>query len=242
MKTVLITGATSGIGKQLAMDYARDHWQVIACGRNEQALAELAQQFETITPLRFDVTDLAQTTQAIDSIEKTPDIWLLSAGDCEYIDDGVMDAALFERIFAINVMGVVNLVTAAQSRFSPGQRVAILGSIASEVALPRAEAYGASKAAVSYLARTLQLDLKPKGVDVTLIFPGFVKTPLTDKNTFDMPMMVSVQSASDSIRRGLEKGVSTLYFPKRFTTLLRVFGALPYRWQTALVSRLLGSR
>ena len=114
-----------------------------------------------------------------------------------------------------------------------------MGSIASEVALPRAEAYGASKAAVSYLARALQVDLKPRGIDVSIIFPGFVQTPLTEKNTFEMPMLISTEQASQAIRSGLAKGKSHIYFPKRFTLILRLIGALPYRWQNALTSKLL---
>ncbi|MGU3847618.1 SDR family NAD(P)-dependent oxidoreductase, partial [Vibrio diabolicus] len=78
--------------------------------------------------------------------------------------------------------------------------IVIVGSIASEVALPRAEAYGASKAAVSYFARTLAVDLKKKGIQVVTVFPGFVETPLTDKNDFEMPMIISTRQASNSIR------------------------------------------
>ncbi|WP_139151038.1 SDR family NAD(P)-dependent oxidoreductase, partial [Vibrio ordalii] len=113
------------------------------------------------------------------------------------------------------------------------------GSIASEIALPRAEAYGASKAAVSYLARSLMQDWRAQGVAVTMIYPGFVATPLTDKNSFSMPMMVSAEYASQAIRRGLEKGKTTLYFPARFTSLLRLIGSLPYSWQGKLVAALL---
>lgn len=113
----------------------------------------------------------------------------------------------------------------------------IVGSIASEVALPRAEAYGASKAAVSYFARTLALDLAKKGIKVITVFPGFVETPLTDKNTFEMPMIISVKQASDSIRKQLSANKSHIYFPARFTSILRFISLFPYRWQARLMRK-----
>ncbi|QMV13831.1 SDR family oxidoreductase [Vibrio spartinae] len=237
MSGVLITGATSGIGKQLAQDYARQGWQVIACGRNEDVLDELSEMSTSITPLRFDLTDLEQTLAVLSELPFTPTLWILNAGDCEYIDDGVMDAKLMTRVMQINVLGMTNTIEAIQPHLKAGHRVAIVGSIASELALPRTEAYGASKAAVGYLARALRLDWASKGIDVTCVFPGFVATPLTEKNNFDMPMMISVESASQAIRRGLEKGVANLYFPVRFTWIIRLLGALPYRWQYQFVSR-----
>ncbi|KGY12786.1 short-chain dehydrogenase [Vibrio tubiashii] len=239
MNTVLITGATSGIGLQLAQDYASQGFYVYACGRNSAKLSDLSEQFENIQPLVFDLTDRDATISALSNIDIVPELWILNAGDCEYIDEGNMDSQLVKRVFDINVIGLSNAIEACQRHFVRGHRLAIVGSIASEVALPRAEAYGASKAAVSYLARALQLDLKPKGIEVSIIYPGFVETPLTDKNTFDMPMKVSPQRASQEIRRGLEQGKSHIYFPKKFTSILRFIGVLPYRWQNAITSKVL---
>ncbi|MGR5067266.1 MULTISPECIES: SDR family oxidoreductase [Vibrio] len=237
-RTVLITGATSGIGKQLAIDYAQTGWQVIACGRNQSVLSELEATSQNIATLKFDVTDYEQTQLAFRSLPFTPDTWIFNAGDCEYMNDGVVDAKLMARIMSVNVVGVANCVEACQSQFERGHRVVMVGSIASEVALPRAEAYGASKAAVSYFARTLAVDLKPKGIKVVTVFPGFVETPLTDKNTFDMPMIVSVNRASDAIRKQLDAGKSHIYFPARFTGILRFISLFPYSWQARLTAKL----
>lgn len=236
--TILITGATSGIGKQLALDYAQSGWNVIACGRNESVLTELSERSSLISILRFDVTDYDETLSTLSSLDTVPDTWIFNAGDCEYMDDGEVDAKLMARVMNVNVIGVANCVEACQSYFATGHRVVIVGSIASEVALPRAEAYGASKAAVSYFARSLAIDLQKKGVNVITVFPGFVETPLTDKNNFEMPMIITVEQASKSIREQLSSNKKHIYFPARFTSILRFISLLPYSWQARLTRKL----
>ncbi|WP_229614402.1 SDR family oxidoreductase [Vibrio parahaemolyticus] len=235
---VLITGATSGIGKQLGVDFAESGWRVIACGRNEAVLAELAATSSSIETLKFDVTDYEETKRVLSSLKTIPDTWIFNAGDCEYMDDGIVDAQLMARVMNVNVVGVANCIEACQPYFQRGHRVVIVGSSASEVALPRAEAYGASKAAVSYFARTLAVDLKKKGIKVITVFPGFVETPLTDKNTFEMPMIISTKQASQLLRRQLAANKSHIYFPARFTGILRFISLLPYSWQARLTAKL----
>ncbi|HHF3129689.1 TPA: SDR family oxidoreductase [Vibrio diabolicus] len=236
--TILITGATSGIGKQLALDYANSDWSVIACGRNKDVLAELGAASSNIYTLQFDVTNHEQTQQALSSLPFTPSTWVFNAGDCEYMDNGVVDAKLMARVMNVNVVGVANCVEGCQPHLDKGHRIVIVGSIASEVALPRAEAYGASKAAVSYFARTLAVDLKKTGIQVVTVFPGFVETPLTDKNDFEMPMIISTQQASSSIRKQLAANKTHIYFPARFTSILRFISLLPYSWQARLTAKL----
>ncbi|CAE6905019.1 SDR family oxidoreductase [Vibrio alginolyticus] len=237
--TVLITGATSGIGKQLAQDYAQSGWKVIACGRNERVLTELSNGSALIDMLKFDVTDYDETLRTLSSLNVVPDTWIFNAGDCEYMDHGQVDAKLMSRVLNVNVLGVANCVEGCQGYFKPGHRVVIIGSIASEVALPRAEAYGASKAAVSYFARSLALDLQKNGIKVITVFPGFVETPLTDRNNFEMPMIISVEQASESIRKQLLSNKNHIYFPTRFTSILRFISLLPYNWQARLTRKLL---
>lgn len=239
---VLITGATSGIGRQLTIDYANEGYTVWACGRDEYKLKELRDLSENILTLRFDISSLENVKTYLNKLEPVPSLWIFNAGNCEYIDNGEMDAELTARVFQANVFGLVNCIEAAQAQFATGHRIAAVGSIASEVALPRAEAYGASKAAVSYIARSLSVDLKSLGVAVSTIFPGFVKTPLTDKNTFSMPMIVSVEEASASIRQGLSQGKANIYFPRNFTLILRLIALLPYGWQSYLVRKLTGDK
>lgn len=105
--SVLITGATSGIGKQLALDYANEGWKVIACGRNEAVLAELEKGSTNMSTLRFDVTQYDETIQALSQLPFIPETWVFNAGDCEYMDDGIVDAQLMARVMNVNVVGVV---------------------------------------------------------------------------------------------------------------------------------------
>ena len=211
---------------------------VIACGRNKEVLAELGAASSNIHTLQFDVTNHEQTQHALSSLPFTPSTWVFNAGDCEYMDNGVVDAKLMARVMNVNVVGVANCVEGCQPHLDKGHRIVIVGSIASEVALPRAEAYGASKAAVSYFARTLAVDLKKKGIQVVTVFPGFVETPLTDKNDFEMPMIISTRQASNSIRKQLAANKTHIYFPARFTSILRFISLLPYSWQARLTAKL----
>lgn len=106
--------------------------------------------------------------------------------------------------------------------------------------MPRAEAYGASKAALSYIAQTLALDLEHKGIKVTLVSPGFVKTPLTDKNDFPMPMLVTPEVASYYIRQGIQAGNREIHFPKKFSFILKAIALLPMGLQQSVIKRMTG--
>lgn len=236
MKRVLITGASSGIGQQLALDYARDGWDVLACGRDEQRLNALTAAFPIIRTTAFDMTNLADTQQALNGV--TADLVILSAGTCEYLDNGVVEAEKVRRVLTTNVIGPVNCLSVLLPQLANGSHLALVGSTASLVALPRAEAYGASKAALAYFARSLSLDLQARNITVSLILPGFVETPLTARNDFPMPMLISVSQASEAIRRGLAKKKREIAFPLRFALLLKALSVLPQSWQRLLASRL----
>jgi short-subunit dehydrogenase len=234
MSTVLITGASSGIGKQLALDYAAQGQSVIACGRSQEKLS-LLEGHERITTRCFDVTDLHAVKTVFHQLPSRPKLWIFNAGDCEYIDQGVIDSQICLKVMQINFFGIVHCLEAAQSLLEPGDHVAVTGSVASEIPLPRAEAYGASKAAMSYLISSLQLDWYPKGITTSLILPGFVDTPLTERNTFAMPMCISAEQASARIRAGLARRKARIYFPFVFTAVIRLIRVLPYAVQQFVI-------
>jgi NAD(P)-dependent dehydrogenase (short-subunit alcohol dehydrogenase family) len=224
MATILITGATSGIGEALASLCANAGHSVIACGRNEQKLAELA-LIENVTTCRFDVTDEKATKEALANIEC--DMAVLNAGTCEYVDINDVEPDMFKRVFDANVFGVINVVSALIPVLKRGNKIVFVDSLARLLPFSKSQAYGASKAALNYIAKSFEVDLAHKGIAVQTLSPGFVKTPLTDKNDFSMPMVISAQAAAEYMLEGLLSSRSNVYFPRRFSFIVRLLNLLP---------------
>ena len=235
---ILISGASSGIGQQLALDYLAAGHRVTCCGRAQNRLASIARAYPNRASICvFDVVDLDACRTGLQDVTDL-DLVVLNAGTCEYIDAKVFNARLFERVISTNLVGLANCLEVVIPKLQPGGQVALMGSSAGYVPLPRAEAYGASKAAVHYLARTLAITLRPLGIAVTYIAPGFVETPLTDRNDFPMPMKISTGEASRSIREGLTKRKSEIHFPRRFTGWLKLISRLPMVLQQSLIQKM----
>jgi NAD(P)-dependent dehydrogenase (short-subunit alcohol dehydrogenase family) len=235
---ILITGSTSGIGEKLAIFFLEQGHHVVCCGRNKKILLDIKQRYpKQANTLCFDIADYQTTLKKISTVDKL-DMAILNAGICEYIDIPQFDAQAFQRVINTNVIGVANCIEALIPRMKRGSRLALLGSSASYVPLPRAEAYGASKAAIEYLAKTLAMTLKPLAIKVSYIAPGFVKTPLTDQNDFPMPIRIDAADAASRIIDGLAWGKSEIHFPRRFTGVLKMIRALPTSCQQWLISGL----
>jgi NAD(P)-dependent dehydrogenase (short-subunit alcohol dehydrogenase family) len=228
---VLITGASSGIGLALAQHYIREGFAVIACGRNEQNLAKIS----SATPLVFDITDIGQVSVASLHLQQLlkDNGWklhhiILNAGSCEYIDDAMhFDSALFSRVINTNVVAMGYCLDHFLPLLSRGAQLGLMSSSATYLPFPRAEAYGASKAAIGYLGRSLRVDLAQHGIGVSVICPGFVKTPLTAKNDFAMPMQISAEQAATEIFNGMQRQRREIHFPTKFTWLLKLASLLP---------------
>jgi short-subunit dehydrogenase len=163
--------------------------------------------------------------RTLDSI----DLAILNAGTCEYIDMPGFDSDLVRRVMRANVESMAISIEGVLPLLRKGNRPHLVGvgSSAAYVALPRAEAYGASKAAVAYLLDTLRLTLFKENIAVSLVCPGFVKTALTDCNDFPMPFRVSTEQASAYIRKGIARRKAEIDFPKRFTFMLKFLACLP---------------
>lgn len=233
---IWLTGATSGIGEAVAKKLIAEGHQVVVSARNQAALDALCEGYPDAHPLALDVSDRQAVLAAGQQVGEqlgALDLALFNAGTCEYLNAQQFDMDLVERVFTPNLFGTLYgveaalpLLRAARREGKPA-RLAATSSASAYLPLPRAEAYGASKAAVSYFLESLRLDLDQEGIDVSLIHPGFVKTPLTERNDFPMPMQVSAEAAAEAIINGLVKGHLDIHFPRRFTYLVKLLGILP---------------
>jgi len=233
---IWLTGATSGIGEALARKLISQGHHVVVSARNTEALEALCHGYPNAHPLPLDVSDRQAVLKAGDAVREllgALDLALFNAGTCEYLNAQQFDMDLVERVFKPNLFGTLYGVEAALPLLRTARkeglpaRLAATSSASAYLPLPRAEAYGASKAAVSYFLESLRLDLDQEGIDVSLIHPGFVKTPLTERNDFPMPMQVTAEQAADAIIAGLVKGRLDIHFPRRFTYLVKLLGILP---------------
>lgn len=229
---ILITGATSGIGRGLAINYAAAGHNVIAIGRNKIALDELTAL--GITPIQLDLVNLdavrEQSTKLNITLEHL-DLAILNAGNCEYLDVQAFDAALIKRVFDANIISFANSLELVLPLLRKSNTPHLVGvaSIAGYLPLSRAEAYGASKDALIYFLDTLAIDLAKENILVTTVNPGFVKTPLTAKNDFPMPFAIDVGTATKIIQRGIEQKKIEIHFPYRLTLIIKLLGLLPRR-------------
>ena len=222
---ILITGATSGIGNQLAKDYLLENHHVYAVGRDDDALAELKSLgAETIN------VDLMDREKVIDAFTKISeiDLAICGAGMCEYLDMPNFDSASFMKVMSVNMGTLSHAIEGVLPKLiaSKGRLVGI-GSASAYVPFARAEAYGSSKAAIHYLMKTLQISLAPHDVSVSLVVPGFVETPMTKQNDFPMPFIQTTKQASQAIRDGIDSGHDVIEFPKQLTLPLKALGTLP---------------
>jgi len=234
-QTILITGATSGIGLALTAKYAQAGNKVIACGRDQDKLAQL--ESKTFKTCAFDITQPTQVATAASDIEEL-DILILNAGDCQYIDDVKnFSGEAFAQVIQTNLCALGALLQYFLPKVKQGGQVVFVSSSATILPFPRSEAYGASKAGIDYLANSLRLDLVEHGIGVTLVHPGFVSTPLTDKNNFSMPFILTSEEAAIRMIKGIQQGKKYLHFPKRLTLILKIFSYLPSALWQALILR-----
>lgn len=243
-KVIWITGASSGLGRSLALKLAAEGNRVIASARNQEELEKLAALDANITPLACDITDeVAMDAVRLCLAEISPrlDQVILNAGNCEYLDFPEPDWSAVRRVMEVNYFGTVNCVKTAlpllrQCR-SERPHVIVVASQVTAAPFPRAEAYGASKAAIRYFFDSLRMDLVADGIDVTVVNPGFVDTPLTRKNDFPMPFLMQVDEAATRIIKNMEARPRTYSFPLRLSALLALSRLMPGLWQKMVVPK-----
>lgn len=240
---VWLVGASYGIGAALVDELDQVGRTLYISARSQNLLEQRAQAAKgEVIPIAMDMTDATQVAKALEQIgaQGGLDLVVLNAGTCEYMDSDYLDMALLGRVMQSNFFGVTGLMNPALEllrssslyRAGPTQhasapKLVVLSSSVSYQALPRAHAYGASKAALRYFCECLKADVQKEGIDVRVVSPGFVKTPLTDQNDFDMPARISAQEAASRIVSGLATARFDISFPKRFTWGLKLFASLP---------------
>lgn len=244
-EVIWITGASSGIGKALCEMYAGLGWQVIASSRNQQQLESVFAQSDRICCLACDVADDSSVENVANQIVHLFGYLshvIVNAGNCEYVDTMPIDTDMFQRLWSVNVMGAVNTVNAAlpllqQSKNCSGIPGHVLAVSSQVIFAPftRAEMYGASKAAMDYLMQSWRLDLARYEIDVTVVYPGFVDTPLTQKNSFAMPFIQTVEQAAASIHQAIVKRPAKHIFPKRLYACLLLSRIFPKLWQSLML-------
>jgi short-subunit dehydrogenase len=242
-KIIWITGASSGIGKALAIKFAEKGWTVAASARRENLLEDLNKFNPNIYSFPLDVTEIENCKLIANKIiEKfgSIDICVFGTGMHDPKSEKRFNLNKIREIMEVNYFGTMNSINSIYEYFSEKKngQISIISSVAGYRGLPAAGAYCASKAALTSYAESLNFDMKMKNVRVSLISPGFIKTPMTDQNDFPMPMIKTPEFAANEIFKGLtEKKSFEIHFPKAFTYFLKFLQILPSSIYFKLVSK-----
>ena len=244
MKNIWITGASSGIGKALAIRFAQKGWQVAASARRENLLNKISELNKNISPFPLDVTDKEKCKEVFEEIKnkyQNLDICFFSTGTWDPKKEKNIDIEQMESVMKINFFGTLNCIKTVENYFKDKKsgHISIVSSVAGYRGLPNSTGYGASKAALINLAESLYFDFGRHNVRISLVSPGFIKTPMTDKNEFKMPFLKTSEFAADKIYNGLVNGSSfEIDFPKELTLILKLLKILPNRLYLYLIKKL----
>lgn len=247
-RRVWLIGASSGIGRALAALLHARGAQVWVSARRQSLLDAFVREHPGSQALALDVTDAQAVADAAQKLLATGplDLVCYCAGHYRSMSVDALDLAELLRHQRVNVTGALQVLAAVvpalqkAARAGRAPHLSLVASVAGWRGLPRSLAYGPTKAALINLAENLFLDLRPQGVGVSLINPGFVDTPLTAQNRFPMPALITPEQAALAIVRGWERGRFEVHFPKRFTSALKLMRCLPYHWYFSLVHRFTG--
>ena len=243
--TVWITGASSGLGEALAYHYAKHGAHVCLSARSEEKLAAVNNALSTpgaVYPC--DVTDNYQLTTTVQGIIDDTgglDVAILNAGTYQPVKLSDLNSDDARALFEINFFSVVRAIELLTPHMVARGRghIVVVASVAGDVGLPYAATYSASKSALNRLCESLQPELAVAGVNISVVNPGFVKTPLTDKNDFPMPFLISADEAAEIIRTGIDKKKFEIRFPFVMGFLMRRLSRLPKSLLLKITHRML---
>lgn len=245
-KTILITGATSGLGKELAIQYAKPDTILYLTGRDKVRLMETAIACEdrgaSVLSMDVDINNKDKLREWILKCDKVRNIDLViaNAGISAGTSTGTETDDQVYNIFQTNIFGVLNTIQPIipeMMKRKNGQ-IALISSMSSFIGMSSCPAYSSSKACVTAYGEGLRGYLKDYNIGVSIIAPGFIKTPLTDKNNFKMPMLMSVEKASKKIIKGLSKNKGLITFPLIIYCLLKILRFLPFSLTNYVISKL----
>ncbi len=241
-KTVWITGASTGIGAEVAKQLADAGVSVAISARNAATLSDLAASNPNLKSYPLDVTDDAHVASVFAGIERDlgpVDLVIAGAGTYKPVLAADMTPEIFKSTMTVNFLGVTNVLCAVVPIMKQRKRghISWIASVAGYSGLPKAAAYGPSKAALINLAECLQPELFNDGITVSIINPGFVKTPLTAQNDFEMPFLMEVEEAARLTIAGLAKKQFEISYPKSFVRILKTIKFLPYGLYFWLIRR-----
>ena len=243
-KVIWITGGGTGIGKAVAIKFANEGWKVAISGRRENILKEVEDINPNIKSFPLDVNDKGKCFEIMKNIKDEfgdIDICFFSTGTWDPKKEREIDVEQIENVFKVNFFGTLNCIKAVEDHFRNRKNgiITIVSSIAGYKGLPNSTGYGPSKAALNNLAESLYFDFGRHGVRVCLVSPGFIKTPMTDKNDFKMPFLKTPEYSADKIYNGLiNSNKFEIHFPKSLTLILKFFKIIPDRLYFYLVKKM----
>jgi len=245
-RVVWIVGASSGIGRATASRLHAQGAQVLVSARDAAALEGFVAGHPGSEALPLDVADRAAIAAAFRQLlarHGRLDLAMYCAAHYRAMRASAFDLDEVLRHLQVNYVGALHLLEAVLPQLSAQRHghISLVASVAGYRGLPHSMAYGPTKAALQHLAETLYLDLHPTGVGVSVVNPGFVATPLTAGNAFDMPALLTPDEAASHILRGWSRGRFDIHFPKRFTLWLQLLRLLPHRLYFAAVRRATGA-
>ncbi len=238
-KVVWLTGASKGIGRCLAQELIQCGARLVVSSRDTSKIHDL----NATDYMDCDVTDKEMVKAVADRIVSkhgSLDCIILNAGDAEYADVNQFDASIYERMMAVNFLSQVYAIEAClpHLRQSNAPYIVAMSSSVAWTGLSKGHSYSASKAASRNFFQGLALDLAKENIPVSVICPGFVRTPLTDKNEFPMPGRIEPESAAQRIISGMRRCKTEISFPKRFTWPFRLLSILPAGLRFRLLKRI----
>lgn len=236
-KTIILTGASTGIGKEIALQLLKIECSLVLVARRKELVEEFAENFqkrENVLVSSCDVSVKEEVNSLLKEVEENfglPDIVLLNAGVSLGEKYTILNEEATRATMEINFFGVVNFVHPLLAPFlkrGSGTFV-VVSSLADGRGYPQSAAYSASKAAATIFAESLAIKTEPLGLKVITVKPGFVKTPMTDKNKFPMPFMISAEKAALIILEGIAQGKRMIKFPKATAILTAISNISPYK-------------